>query len=496
MALLYLATTTDSWWPTPDSALYLGLARSLSQGQGYIFNGSVNRVVAPGLPLILAGIRLLFGEGSRAPNLFIALCGLATIALVYLVIAQHANHRTALLVALASGCSYLFYHNAHRILTDIPFTALFWATLYTCFRLQRGSLYWLIPTALIAAAGITVRAPGTVLLAALCVGMLLDRSGTAGRGKRLLAAAVVATVVLVTAATLYLLARAPAEHTPDYVAAASQSLHRGPASILADLGIGLYRLPGALSELFLSQDVPMPCGLTILLLAVVGAISCWRRGNRLIPTVVLLYVTALACFASEPIMIRPRYLLPLHGLLVYLTVEGLFISIRWIYRRKSISPHRAVFGRAAAIFLVIIIVANAPRLLRDAVYYTYLSYTPRYYAAIRSGRYQEAFPVANIINKSCRIDSSFAVGRNSVAILHFLTQRKAEPLPAVHQTTLEDAENILSFIASQAHLNAVVIELPDASQAFLSRLKASLEDMADWKMAYTGSRYIVYCRTR
>ena len=496
MALLYLATTTDLWWPASDSALYLGLARSLSEGHGYRFNGSVNRVVMPGFPVILAGIHVLFGEGFRGPNLFIALCALATITLVYMVIAQKANHATALVVALATGCSYMFYHNAHRILTDMPFTALFWATLYTCLRHQRGSLYGLIPTALLTAVSIAVRAPGVLLLGLLCVGIVFDRSATAHLGRRLLAGAVVGTVVVITTGTFYLLTRSPAASAPDYFAGVNWSLSRGPANTLADLGIGLNRLPGALSELFLSQDVPIPCGVTILLLAIIGGISCWRRGNRLIPTVVLLYVTALACFASEPKMIRPRYLLPLHGLLVFLTIEGLFSSIAWIYRRKSILPHRVMFGRVAAIFLSIVIVANAPRLLRDAVYYTYLSYTPRYYATIRSGRYEEAFPVANIINKSCGIDSSFAVGRNSVAILHFLSQRKAQPLPAVDRTTVEDAENLLAFITSQSGLDAVVIDISNASQAFLSPLKNSLEDMADWSMAYDGSRYIMYCRTR
>ena len=44
VAVLYLAGVTGSWWPTPDSALYQGLGRSLLHGQGYRFNGQVNTV--------------------------------------------------------------------------------------------------------------------------------------------------------------------------------------------------------------------------------------------------------------------------------------------------------------------------------------------------------------------------------------------------------------------------------------------------------------------
>ncbi len=55
LVVLYLGTTPGKWWPTPDSAEYVGLAESLARGDGYRFNGEISTRQTPGLPLLLAG---------------------------------------------------------------------------------------------------------------------------------------------------------------------------------------------------------------------------------------------------------------------------------------------------------------------------------------------------------------------------------------------------------------------------------------------------------
>ena len=75
VAAVYLAGVPVQWWPTPDSALYLGLGRSLAEGDGYRFDGEPCTTVTPGLPWILAGIRTVFGGGYVAPTVFIVLFG-------------------------------------------------------------------------------------------------------------------------------------------------------------------------------------------------------------------------------------------------------------------------------------------------------------------------------------------------------------------------------------------------------------------------------------
>ena len=55
----YLACVHNQWYPTSDSALYVGLGRSLAEGHGYQFNGQPDTYVTPGLPwLYMACLRL------------------------------------------------------------------------------------------------------------------------------------------------------------------------------------------------------------------------------------------------------------------------------------------------------------------------------------------------------------------------------------------------------------------------------------------------------
>ncbi|MDK1032685.1 MAG: glycosyltransferase family 39 protein, partial [Planctomycetia bacterium] len=175
IVLLYLLSVTGRWWPTPDSALYLGLGRSLAEGQGYLFNGVPSSSASPGLPVILAALRLLFGPGFWAPNLLMALCGLAALYLNYLFLARLRNRRMAFAVTLATAFCYSFYLRAHNILTDMPFLLLLNAMLYVAARYrQDGRLRWVALAAVLAVAGVVVRPPGAMVFGPLALGMVLD----------------------------------------------------------------------------------------------------------------------------------------------------------------------------------------------------------------------------------------------------------------------------------------------------------------------------------
>ena len=119
--VVYLAGVTADWWPTPDSALYLGLARSLAEGQGYRFNGELHSLVTPGFPAMLAALQLAFGFSYLVPNIFICLCGLLALLFIWLSMRRLADPRAAALVTLAAALSYAHFHFSHLILTDVPF---------------------------------------------------------------------------------------------------------------------------------------------------------------------------------------------------------------------------------------------------------------------------------------------------------------------------------------------------------------------------------------
>ena len=137
-AALYLAGVANRWEPTPDSALYLSLARSLERGQGYTFNGQPDNTVTPGLPWVLAAMRRAFGPEFLAPNLFVVLCALGALALAYRSISILSDRRTALAATIGTAASYVYFFNAHCVLTDLPFTLLFWALFYCSLRVARG----------------------------------------------------------------------------------------------------------------------------------------------------------------------------------------------------------------------------------------------------------------------------------------------------------------------------------------------------------------------
>ncbi len=140
--IIYSVGVTDRWWPTGDSALYLGLARSIHQGQGYQFNGEFSVSVTPGLPLILAGVQAMFPDQFLVMNLLMTLCGLASLFVIYKVFSLLDSPIIAFWVVAATATSYSFYLYSHRILTDAPFTLLFWTMLYTAMRYQRSSRWW------------------------------------------------------------------------------------------------------------------------------------------------------------------------------------------------------------------------------------------------------------------------------------------------------------------------------------------------------------------
>lgn len=200
VAAVYLLSVNNAWWPTPDSALYQGLAKSMAQGRGYVFNGQAHTTVTPGLPLILAGLRLAFGEGYWAANLFMTLCGLGGLLLAWMSLRRLTDEWTALLTVVACAASYECFHDSHAILTDAPFFLLFWAVTYASLRLLGGGWAWLAPTAVLAALALAVRAPGIIVLGPLAAALLVQRAGAAaGWARRLAAAAVVLVVPLLTA---------------------------------------------------------------------------------------------------------------------------------------------------------------------------------------------------------------------------------------------------------------------------------------------------------
>jgi len=493
--LVYAAGVTGRWWPTPDSALYLGLARSLANGEGLRFNGEVHGLVTPGLPLILAGIRVLFGDGFWAPNLFIALCALGTLALTYRVIARFSDRRIALAVTVCTAFSYTFFYNGHRILTDMPFALLFWASLYASIRSLEENLIWLVPAGLFAAAGFFIRAPGLAVLGPLAVGLTLDRSLSSKPAKRLLVGGAIIVAVGIAAMTLYLPAYVVQHNAPEYLSIAIQKGLVPPLAYLHRLGRVPMQMSVALSEMLTSQEEFLPVGLAGLLLVIAGAVNLWRKGSRLIPALVILYPVGLGIFAG-PAAVKSRYLLPVHALLLFALIEGICWSMSRFAKLTSRALKPRFLSTALILFTALVVAANAPWLLRNAFYYSYLSHTQRYYHAIRYGKYADLFPVAEILRNNCPQDALIYTGGSEVRLIPFVSDRRITPFPDVPHQNAADADVIVDFALSNQQIAFIVFNLGTGTDAFRQRIVSALNDSSEMQLVYSGKHYVVYQRTQ
>jgi 4-amino-4-deoxy-L-arabinose transferase-like glycosyltransferase len=238
ISVVYLAGVTGRWYPMPDTAVYLGLAKSLAAGEAYRFNGQVSNSYAPGLPLILAGLRMLFGQGYWAANLFVALCGLAALAMIYLSMRELTGEGgISVVVAIAASFSCNFYDYSHRTLSDVPFALLRWCLNYCLLRFCRGGPRWLILAGLLSVLCVLIRAPAIVILSPLAAGLLMDRPLLEGFKRRVAACAAVLIPALAALGCLWWLAYQATPGMPNYVRVVTTKL--GPVGYLFRMAQGL-----------------------------------------------------------------------------------------------------------------------------------------------------------------------------------------------------------------------------------------------------------------
>ena len=504
VATLYLVAVTNQWWPTPDSALYQSLGRSLAEGRGYTFNGETNVAASPGLPMILAGISCLFGSSFLVFNLFITLCGLGAIILTYLTLVRMGNRRTAILATLLCALSYRFFLNSHKILTDIPFVLVFWAILYCVVRFQTGGWFWLILSVLLCGFAAALRIPGVPLIGCLSAGLIIDRSKLTVKRTRVIAGIAIFAAAAAGIIALYLLAKSVSTTTPGYLIASSQSNKISLLHYPKQLVIGIYNLMMTLSDIFSGQKFAWPVGAPLLVLVSAGIVHAWKQGRRLAASVIVLYPLSMIVVTGAW-AIRARYFLPVQALYIYASIEGLDYLCRTLakWRHKTLKPATAL--KITSFFIVLAIAANAPKILRIVGYYTPLAYTQHYYEKMRHGSYRELHPLAQAIMDNSKPQDRVLLPGDKLSILHFLSRRLMTPFPTDKPTvpgtkkeiTPADATQIVDFFEKNPQLKLIVIQRKKNPQAFLKTLDNRLGKMVEkkkLKAIFTGRDYQVFKR--
>lgn len=121
--VLYWLLITPSYVPESDAAQYQDLARYILRGEGYsqLFPQLYPHPTAfrpPGYPYLLAGTIKVFGDNVVSGRILSLVCGLVTVALVYLLTRHLAPGRAAIVAGLAVALYPPLIANDTMLLTE------------------------------------------------------------------------------------------------------------------------------------------------------------------------------------------------------------------------------------------------------------------------------------------------------------------------------------------------------------------------------------------
>ena len=139
IALLYLAGFNGRWRIGLDSAIYRGVGDSLAAGHGYTFGGIRQDQVYPGLPVVLAGLRLAFGPSVVPALVFMMLAAGLTLLAVYHLVRLHFPDWLAVTVVVGVALNAQFLQQSQEVMTDMPFLLGVVAALWGWGRLTKGA---------------------------------------------------------------------------------------------------------------------------------------------------------------------------------------------------------------------------------------------------------------------------------------------------------------------------------------------------------------------
>jgi hypothetical protein len=293
-----------------------------------------------------------------------------------------------------------------------------------------------------------------------------------------------------TGGTLYLLAKLGGDPTeaPMYVSRTAQNVFN-PSRMLWQLLEGLAMLPRALSRLYSGQEFP-PLGLLLVPMWVWGAYREFRAGRGLLPWLTIAYVLTLALLGA----IHSRYFFPIWpAMALLILLGGVDLAARAIKSRGArVTPRRTIL--AAIIILGTGTAINAPRTLRNALYYNAAAHTGDYYDVIRDGRHLEVFEAAAAIETLWKPGTTVMTIRDDVRVLHYLTDKRIHPLPGPHEPAPgEQVAAIAEAVATRREPIVVVIDTDDVSPSFREQW-ARLNGTLRLRKEVQSGRYEIYLR--
>jgi len=169
-AALFIALFNPFWVPSGDGDLYVAIARSIVQGEGFKFNGQFVNICPPGWPLVIAGVMKLSPTFGAFKIVTIASM-LASLAIWFYVLLRITSPRGAAAVVLMTGILVHTYSLTFWTHSEAFFCAV--AALSFLIALQisenRGGLAWRLPLLLaLCFGGVMIRWAGILQFLIVC----------------------------------------------------------------------------------------------------------------------------------------------------------------------------------------------------------------------------------------------------------------------------------------------------------------------------------------
>ena len=327
---IYLALVPRVWFLRPDSAVYVGLARSLARGEGYTFNLAPYGKYPPVFPLMLALVYATLGQHTWAMQLLVALCGVGALVATYALVRPRAGRWPALAVVLLTAtCTWFCGHSVLYLLSGIPYAFFSLAALWLAERELRSARFWVLRwlvVAVLATVATYTHLSGVALVPALALGILVGRAPARTRRERWLAAAVVAGICSL-AAGYWVVRGWGLPHTASYEELVTAPTH----------GVGWIVEKGALrlrewTAAPLSTNcrrVSWPFALVWLgLLLVPGLVKAIRQSRDLTAFYVCAYFVVMTVAGGSGG--HQRYVVPVMPLLFYFGYSSAAIVGEWV----------------------------------------------------------------------------------------------------------------------------------------------------------------------
>ena len=421
VALLYAAGVNSYWRFQRDSALQMGLARSLAEEGTYRFNGKTHAFVLPGFPALLSLVYMTAGESFLAMNVLVSLLGFGCAALGWALLRELplTGRQAAACAVLLAFSRTLYYYSSH-VMADVPFTFLALVTLICGAQMlrRRGRACWLWcgGAAASACAASLVRPLGPALLAALVLAIWL-RPGARAEWRRRAGQTLLVLVPLAVAGMAWGVRCA-------LQGASGEQMYYGKFVGRYGLGLLIERmmrhaldLPKALADCVLGVGAGTAVGVVLAAVMLVGLVAALRRGERLV-SIYGLVCLAGVCIASP----GRRYLLPVLPVMLYWLTLGLHAGGQWLRARTAWWTPRRLRTTGWVLFalLLAVNVMRIGKVIREAR-------ARDFYQVVEDGRLVDYFALADWLREHA--GPRDVVVTREAEVVHYLSRVRTRRVP-------------------------------------------------------------------